>query len=300
MAATIRPTLLLRAQLKPDVYSEAVVAELKRSYSYIAPISVVAADAEDAAGVEDTVDAAAVAEVADAAGTAENSLRFLIKLRSPYWLSSDEGADELFATVMEKWLTNMFNKVGNTLVAYNRVAREQGRAGLDFAWLELEFGPLVVTLRLGQDSAIPAQALSLVKQVREACNTGALSGFLEGTVRLPSRTSFAGQAAAAVEQATSAAEAVAGADAAEQAEETIVAADAADAAGAADAADVADVAGTRTVSEPSGEPEGEAGNKEPAQPAAQPDFELDYHVWGIETANGETREYDSLSGVFQD
>ncbi|MDR1184274.1 MAG: hypothetical protein LBK67_05710, partial [Coriobacteriales bacterium] len=128
MAATIRPTLLLRMDLDEGQFSDERVAEIRRSYSYIAPSSVTSHTTNPE--------------------SPENTIRFLIRLQQPYWHRSEKGADELWETSILKWLKNMFYKVSNTLVAFNRSARERGTASLDFAWLELEFKDSLLAIRL--------------------------------------------------------------------------------------------------------------------------------------------------------
>ena len=67
----IRPTLILQMNLDESVYSEDVVAEIKRSYSYVAPAVVQSHETGNAAP--------------------ENIMRFVVKIHRPYWLSSEHG-----------------------------------------------------------------------------------------------------------------------------------------------------------------------------------------------------------------
>ena len=61
----IRPTLILQMNLDESVYSEDVVAEIKRSYSYVAPAVVQSHETGNAAP--------------------ENIMRFVVKIHRPYW-----------------------------------------------------------------------------------------------------------------------------------------------------------------------------------------------------------------------
>jgi hypothetical protein len=241
MAALIRPTLLLRMDLDEGQYSDERVAEIRRSYSFIAPSSVLS----HAKGPDGP----------------ENVIRFLIKLQRPYWDSSEEGADELWETVVLKWLKNMFYKVSNTLTAFNSSARARGASGLDFAWLELEFTDSLLALRLQTDSSIPQAALSLVQTARELTNTGPLRDVPAACIRIPSRTSYAAQLANARRTAAKA---------------------------EVDDADADDAAA------------GAAATDDQAPSAGQTGFEVDYTVWGIEGDDGTVREFDSATTVFAD
>ncbi|MFR5091371.1 MAG: hypothetical protein ACLTDR_04480 [Adlercreutzia equolifaciens] len=66
MTATIRPSLILNMDVDERQFSDDVVAEIKRSYSYVAP-SVVAA-----------VPASADVPI-------ENTLRLVVRMHRPYW-----------------------------------------------------------------------------------------------------------------------------------------------------------------------------------------------------------------------
>ncbi len=82
MAATIRPSLILNMDVDERQYSDDLVAEIKRSYSYVAP-SVVAA--VSAAGDEPI----------------ENTIRLVVRMHCPYWDANDEASQEQWAVGAE-------------------------------------------------------------------------------------------------------------------------------------------------------------------------------------------------------
>jgi len=261
MPTIIHPTLLLQINLDESLYTEETVVEIKRSYSYIAPISVTLCS---------TV-----------TGSIENTLRFIIKLTHPYWDSNDGEANEIWEGVMNKWLKNMFYKVSSTLVGFNRVAHEKGQVGLNFAWLELEFGNHVIILRLGEDSSILDNTLDLVNQVHSLWDTGSLKEFELMAVRLPSRQFYAKQVAVA--QARAAKEEVPDAKSQENEGQDSTNDDAvvngptskvADALERIDKDDSREVTTKTSLREPIG-------------------FDIDFSIWGLEFADGSQKQYNS-------
>lgn len=172
----IRPTLILQMNLDESAYDEEVVAEIKRSYSYVAPATVTSHET--------------------GAGAPENTMRFLVRIHRPYWRHEDDGADELWSEVMLKWLKNMVYKVSATMVAYNRVRREKGQSQLVFDWLEVEFSDMVLAMRLNEDCSLEEHgAVELADRVRALANDGVFDGEVS-CVRVPSRASYEAQVAA--------------------------------------------------------------------------------------------------------
>ncbi|MEG0505098.1 MAG: hypothetical protein RR547_10685, partial [Raoultibacter sp.] len=175
MTAMIRPTLLLRMDLDESIYSEDVVAEIKRSYSYVAP-TVIEPHPTEGEGPE-------------------NTLGFIVKIRKPFWLSSDEGADELWNDVMVKWFENMFAKTSTTVVTYNTARLEKGEQKLDYSWLEIDLGDRTIAIKLNADSSIPLVAADLLAQARAFTQEGALPEEGVARISIPSRASYAAQMA---------------------------------------------------------------------------------------------------------
>lgn len=183
MTATIRPSLILNMDVDERQYSDDLLAEVKRSYSYAAP-SVVAP-----------------VTPADAEAPVENTIRLVVRMHRPYWDANDAAACEQWDAVMPKWLKNMFYKVSSTVTACNDVRRKSGQEPLLYAWMEVEFGDnLTVAQATEAGSAFPSDALSVVEKARDLACAGVLG---EGAVRLsvPSRASWEAQRAAALEAA---------------------------------------------------------------------------------------------------
>jgi hypothetical protein len=263
MAATIRPTLLLRMDLDEKQFSDERVAEIKRSYSYIASSSV----SSHTTNLENP----------------ENTIRFLIRLQQPYWFSSEEGSDELWETVMLKWLKNMFYKVSNTLVAFNRSAQERKTGTLDFSWLELEFKDKLLAIRLEADSAIPSVALSLVEMARLLSNASPLAESSVSCLRIPSRASYDAQFKNASTKANEGDQTDATPDKSLDETEDV----ASETVGSASAKGVDETEEAPVTNTP----------QTPVEPVL---FEIDFTVWGIEYDDGTVREFDSEAAVFRD
>lgn len=289
MTATIRPSLILNMDVDERQYSDDLVAEVKRSYSYVAP-SVVAPVTS-----------------ADAEAPVENTIRLVVRMHRPYWDANDTVACEQWDAVMPKWLKNMFYKVSSTVTACNDVRRKAGQELLPYAWMEVEFGDnLTVAQATEAGSAFPSDALSVVEKARDLACAGVLG---EGAVRLsvPSRASWEAQRAAALEAAQteddsladgaceSAGEAAEAAESVEPVEaiESVEAVEAVEPAHAVD--DAAAIEGEPAAAEPEA-----AAPDEASKIVFAPTFEVDHTLWGVEYADGTVRTFDSAEGAFID
>ena len=297
----IRPTLILHMDLDESIYSDNVVTEIKRAYSYVAPTMVKS---------HETLE-----------GAPENHIRFVVKIHRSYWLSSAEGADELWNEVMLKWLKNMVYKVSSTMVAYNRARRERIKPQLVFDWLEVEFGDLVLAMRLNADCSLEEYgAVEFADHVRALANSGVLAGDI-ACVRMPSRARYEAQLAAveaARAEELAGEEAEAGDEAAYEEVEadegaTAVSAEEAGFDEAAEGATDSDELASAEIAEAqesatdaldeAATDEAEAAEEEEAQaePEREPEpvnFDIDTTVWGIEYVDGTVREFDSKSEAF--
>ena len=270
MTSLIRPSLILKMDLDERVFSDETTAEIKRSYSYVAPSVVATHPAGE--------------------GYPEHILRFMVKLHRPYWDIHDEGAQELWQGVMPKWLHNMFFKVSNTITASNKVRAEAGERGLKYAWLELEFGEnALMAIKTASDGAIPEQGVEFVERVRALMCDGAFGDGV-ACVRIPSRASYEAQLAAAEAAQAQAAEA-AGEDVAEGAADEA-------AAEAAATADAAAIAAADAAADDAATADESADQDAAATLPEPPAFDVDYTVWGVEYADGTVRAYDSAAGAF--
>lgn len=286
MAATIRPSLILNMDVDERQYFDDLVAEVKRSYSYVAP-SVVAP-----------------VTPADAEAPVENTIRLVVRMHRPYWDANDAAACEQWDAVMPKWLKNMFYKVSSTVTACNDVRRKAGQEPLPYAWMEVEFGDnLTVAQATEAGSAFPSDALSVVEKARDLACAGVLG---EGAVRLsvPSRASWEAQRAAALEAAQPEDEGLAdgtceSAGEAAEAAESVESAEAIESVEAVEPADAVDDAAATEGEPAAAEPEAAAPDEAPRTVFA-PAFEVDRTLWGVEYADGTVRTFDSAQGAFID
>lgn len=114
-----RPSLTLILDLDERLDSEDVRLEIDRCYSYVGSTLVRTHPACD--------------------GEPQNIMRFLVKLGTRRYLrAEDEGADELWNDVMERWFYNELYKVSNNMLIYNRRQREVGNPQLVFDWIDVE------------------------------------------------------------------------------------------------------------------------------------------------------------------
>lgn len=281
MTAFVRPSLILRMDLDERLFNDEQVADIKRSYSYVAPSLVQSHEPADEARVE-------------------NVMRFMIKLYRPYWDKSDAAAQELWQGVMPKWLHNMFAKVSNTITAANNIHAENGEPAFPYHWLELEFGDnALMAIKTASDSSFPADGVEMVERVRDLMNEGALGDGV-ACVRIPSRASYEAQLAAAeaAEAERVAAEQAAAAEkaAAQEATEQVAAGTEPAAAEVAEAASAqaADEVAPADADDQAAEEQPEPAFSAPVLPA----FDVDYSTWGIEYADGTIREFNAETGTF--
>ena len=167
-----RPSLTLILDLDERLDSEDVRLEIDRCYSYVGSTLVRTHPACD--------------------GEPQNIMRFLVKLGTRRYLrAEDEGADELWNDVMERWFYNELYKVSNNMLIYNRRQREVGNPQLVFDWIDVELqnGQLHALLHCDNVSGIRPETSELLTQLRAAYNEGALG---EDVVRayLPAPASY--------------------------------------------------------------------------------------------------------------
>lgn len=172
MVAMIRPTLLLKMSLDESEFTEDIAAEIKRSYSYVSP-TLVESHETGQYGVE-------------------NLIKFMVKIRLPYWSSTEEGSDELWNSVMLKWFTNMFSKISATADAYNENRAEKDEQALEFSWVDIEMTEnALIALHPEKGTTIPANAAELLDRVRTLANEAAFGENKIACIRIPSRCTLA-------------------------------------------------------------------------------------------------------------
>lgn len=194
----IRPSLTLVLDLDETIASDETIQELKRSYSHIGTpvIRTHTSDSE-----EDKT-----AKASEAESQPRNTARALLKLGTKHYLKhSDEGADELWAEVMESWIGNAFHRIGNNMKVFNDRQREIGlpEVFFDSFDLVLQGGELTVAVHPTPEGLIDPALKTVITQARELYNEALIDEAREGSVdgevgtivliEIPARSSYEDQ-----------------------------------------------------------------------------------------------------------
>lgn len=178
--AMLRPSLTLVLDLDERVAGEDTVLEIRRTYAHICTpvIRTHAAQSEDA--------------------PQRNEARMIVNMGTHKYLhSTDEGADELWADIVEPWVKNILHKVGNNMKVFNDRQRKIKMPEVLFERLDVELqgDQFVVALHPDPVSMVDEELHAQVGLARELLN----SGVLEGAVRVdvPSDESYEEQREAA-------------------------------------------------------------------------------------------------------
>lgn len=252
----VHPSLMLIASLDEREYNADSAADVKRAFIHLAPTTVRKHDKTEPAC---------------------NVLQLKVNFSKKYWLSADEGADEVWPHVVE-WLAGKRYFVGENIKSFNKSRGERGEQTVDYRQVDLLMAKNAVRLAVEPGCDLP-KFEDVAQRLRDLVNGGVLGqGGAPVEVNVPSLKSLAAQRAAwqqACEKAAQEAAAAAAQKAAEQAEEA-----------------------------PAGEaPEGQAEQQAvPEAPAAvetpmAPAMAIDYGVWGV-VVDGCEREFDPAKGAW--
>lgn len=283
-----KPSLVLQVKLSPEEYSEAAAAEIKRSYMYLAQSLVAELDEDERAE--------------------GNLMRLNVRLMKPFWDPSDPEAETLWRASFMPWLANAARNMSTAMHNYNTVLHPLGAGNVTYQWADFDFAPhAVLRLKVDDENRIPSEAPAFCDKVRTLAAEGAF-GENVACIRIPSRASIAAQKAAFEEEqaryrAALAAQggtaegenvdaALTGADGvsvepaneADEIAEIVESTEAAEAVQVAEAADAVESAETA---------ESDAATEASEDALAEPVFNLDYSIWGIEYADGTVVEFDS-------
>ena len=283
-----KPSLVLQVKLSPEEYSEAAAAEIKRSYMYLAQSLVAELDEDERAE--------------------GNLMRLNVRLMKPFWDPSDPEAETLWQASFMPWLANAARNMSTAMHNYNTVLHPLGAGNATYQWADFDFAPhAVLRLKVDDENRIPSEAPAFCDKVRTLAAEGAF-GENVARIRIPSRASIAAQKAAFEEEqaryrAALAAQggtaegenvdaALTGADdvsvepanKADEIAEIVESTEAAEAVQVAEAADAVESAETA---------ESDAATEASEDALAEPVFNLDYSIWGIEYADGTVVEFDS-------
>ena len=299
----IHPSLIEKVSLDSREHNADVAADIKRSFAYVGPITVVA---HEPSAPEVPVN---------------NEMRLICRMSRPYWTSEGEG-DQMW-DAMRTWLEAKAYKVASTIANFNKSRSEAGHQTVDYDRVELDMKPYAFGIACAQGDELP-DVVAVASRVRELLAQGVLPADMAG-IEAPAAASLAEQVENARVQVEAAAAAAAAADEGEAAEGEAAEGEAAEAQGAEAQADEAQAvpveAGEAEVASEGAAPaESEqpaenaedaekdvpAGGEKPAEPEAPARLKhasenltsLDYTMWDVRLADGSVRTLDSVAGTW--
>ncbi len=307
----IHPSLIEKVSLDSREHNADVAADIKRSFAYVGPITVVA---HEPSAPEVPVN---------------NEMRLICRMSRPYWTSEGDGAQMWDA--MRTWLEAKAYKVASTIANFNKSRSEAGHQTVSYDRVELDMKPYAFGIACAQGDELP-DVVAVASRVRELLAQGVLPADMAG-IEAPAAASLAEQVENARVQAEAAAVAAAAADEGEAAEGEVAEAqgtpiEADEAQGAEAQADKAqaapvEVGEAEVASEGAAPAESEqpvenagdaedaekdapAGDKKPAEPEAPARLKhasdnlasLNYTMWDVRLADGTVRTLDSVAGTW--
>ena len=188
----IHPSLIEKVSLDSREHNADVAADIKRSFAYVGPITVVSH--------EPCVPEAPV----------NNEMRLICRMSRPYWTSEGEG-DQMW-DAMRTWLEAKAYKVASTIANFNKSRSEAGHQTVSYDRVELDMKPYAFGIACAQGDELP-DVVAVASRVRELLAQGVLPADMAG-IEAPAAVSLAEQ----VEKARVQAEAAAAAEAAGEGE----------------------------------------------------------------------------------
>ena len=185
----IHPSLIEKVSLDSREHNADVAADIKRSFAYVGPITVVSHE-----------------PVAPEAPV-NNEMRLICRMSRPYWTSEGEG-DQMW-DAMRTWLEAKAYKVASTIANFNKSRSEAGHQTVSYDRVELDMKPYAFGIACAQGDELP-DVVAVASRVRELLAQGVLPADMAG-IEAPAAVSLAEQ----VEKARVQAEAAAAAEAAE-------------------------------------------------------------------------------------
>ena len=190
----IHPSLIEKVSLDSREHNTDVAADIKRSFAYVGPITVVS---HEPAAPEAPVN---------------NEMRLICRMSRPYWTSEGEG-DQMW-DAMHTWLEAKAYKVASTIANFNKSRSEAGHQTVSYDRVELDMKPYAFGIACAQGDELP-DVVAVASRVRELLAQGVLPADMAG-IEAPAAVSLAEQ----VEKARVQAEAAAAAEAAGEGELT--------------------------------------------------------------------------------
>lgn len=192
----IHPSLIEKVSLDSREHNADVAADIKRSFAYVGPITVVS---HEPCAPEAPVN---------------NEMRLICRMSRPYWTSEGEG-DQMW-DAMRTWLEAKAYKVASTIANFNKSRSEAGHQTVDYDRVELDMKPYAFGIACAQGDGLP-DVVAVASRVRELLAQGVLPADMAG-IEAPAAASLAEQVENARVQAEAAAVAAAAADEGEAAE----------------------------------------------------------------------------------
>ena len=192
----IHPSLIEKVSLDSREHNADVAADIKRSFAYVGPITVVS---HEPCAPEAPVN---------------NEMRLICRMSRPYWTSEGDG-DQMW-DAMRTWLEAKAYKVASTIANFNKSRSEAGHQTVDYDRVELDMKPYAFGIACAQGDELP-DVVAVASRVRELLAQGVLPADMAG-IEAPAAASLAEQVENARVQAEAAAVAAAAADEGEAAE----------------------------------------------------------------------------------
>lgn len=179
----IHPSLIEKVSLDSREHNADVAADIKRSFAYVGPITVVSHE-----------------PVAPEAPV-NNEMRLICRMSRPYWTSEGEG-DQMW-DAMRTWLEAKAYKVASTIANFNTSRSEAGHQTVSYDRVELDMKPYAFGIACAQGDELP-DVVAVASRVRELLAQGVLPADMVG-IEAPAAASLAEQVEKARVQAEAAA-----------------------------------------------------------------------------------------------
>ena len=179
----IHPSLIEKVSLDSREHNADVAADIKRSFAYVGPITVVS---HEPAAPEAPVN---------------NEMRLICRMSRPYWTSEGEG-DQMW-DAMRTWLEAKAYKVASTIANFNKSRSEAGHQTVSYDRVELDMKPYAFGIACAQGDELP-DVVAVASRVRELLAQGVLPADMAG-IEAPAAASLAEQVEKARVQAEAAA-----------------------------------------------------------------------------------------------
>ena len=167
----IHPSLIEKVSLDSREHNADVAADIKRSFAYVGPITVVS---HEPCAPEVPVN---------------NEMCLICRMSRPYWTSEGDG-DQMW-DAMRTWLEAKAYKVASTIVNFNKSRSEAGHQTVSYDRVELDMKPYAFGIACAQGDELP-DVVAVASRVRELLAQGVLPADMAG-IEAPAAASLAEQ-----------------------------------------------------------------------------------------------------------